>query len=151
MMTDPKEEFKSSLAERLKEAGKRNMAITSPGDTGRDEAMENLAGAFADPVGDYVDERAAAAGAGVVSSDGTVDVAARVVDDRAYSDLSVARAVEAAVAAEAVERQIADEEILNGIVPQVRADWAETDPAKKSFIENKMAAISDAEIEALED
>lgn len=60
-MTDPKEEFKTSLAERLKEAGKRNMAITSPGDTGRDEAMENLADAFADPVGDYVDERAAKA------------------------------------------------------------------------------------------
>lgn len=61
------------------------------------------------------------------------------------SDLSVQ------IAAEAVERQIADENILNSVVQQVHADWAETDPTKKSFIENKIAAISDAEIEALED
>lgn len=146
-----RENFEKSLAEKLKAAGKKNMAITAPGEAGRDEAMENLADAFADPVGDYVDERAVAANAGVVSSDGTVDVTAKVVEDRAYSDLSVARAVESAVAAEAVERQIADEDILNSIVPQVRADWDETDPAKKSFIENKIAPISNAEIEALED
>lgn len=37
------------------------------------------------------------------------------------------------------------------VVPQVNSDWAEEDPSKKSFIENKIVAISDAEIEALED
>lgn len=95
-MTDPKEEFKTSLAERLKEAGKKNMAISSPGESGRDEAMENLADAFADPVGDYVDERAVAASAGVVSSDGTVDITPVTEGERTYSDLSVKRAVGAA-------------------------------------------------------
>lgn len=150
-MADSKKEFTESLAAKLKEAGRLNMAITAPGDAGRDEAMTNLAGAFADPVGEYVDERAVAASAGVTSSDGSVDVAAKVVEDRAYSDLSVARTVAAAVDAEAVERQIADQDILNSIVPQVKSDWAETDPTKKSFIENKIAPISSAEIEALED
>lgn len=141
-----RDDFEASLAERLVEVGKKNI-----GEVSRDRAMENLAGAFADPVDAFIKSEVVVGGAGLISSDGTVDVAAKVVDDRAYTDLSVARAVEAAVAAEAVERQIADENILNSVVQQVHADWAETDPTKTSFIENKIAAISDAEIEALED
>ena len=56
-----------------------------------------------------------------------------------------------ALSAEEQARKDADAEIAASVVPQVNSDWAETDPAKKSFIENKIVSISDAEIEALED
>lgn len=149
--TDPKDDFRKSLAAELVKAGKANTAITETGDAGRKKAMERLAEAFADPVGEFIDEKAAGTAAGVKSSDGTVDISTVTEGERTYADLSVRNAVDSAVAAEAQARQEADEEISASIVPQVNADWAEDDPSQKSFIENKIAAISDAEIEALED
>ena len=151
MATDPKQEFRTRLAEELVEAGKDNVSIEETGDEGRKKAMERLAEAFADPVGDFIDEKAAGTAAGVKSSDGTVDIATVTEGDRQYADLSVRETVDSAVAAEERARREADEEIAASVVPQVNSDWAETDPAKKSFIENKIVSISDAEIEALED
>ncbi len=61
--------------------------------------------------------------------------------------------VDKAVAVEK-ERAMAAEEALEAkIVPmsQVNADWEEEDPTKKSYIEHKITAISDAEIENLEE
>lgn len=151
MATDPKQEFRTRLAEELVEAGKDNVSIEESGDEGRKKAMERLAEAFADPVGDFIDEKAAGTAAGVKSSDGTVDIATVTEGDRQYADLSVRETVDSAVAAEEQARKDADAEIAASVVPQVNSDWAETDPAKKSFIENKIVSISDAEIEALED
>lgn len=150
-MADPKEEFEKRLAAELVEAGKDNVSIEESGDEGRKKAMERLAEAFADPVGDFIDEKAAGTAAGVKSSDGTVDIATVTEGDRQYADLSVRETVDSAVAAEEQARKDADAEIAASVVPQVNSDWAETDPAKKSFIENKIVSISDAEIEALED
>lgn len=96
MATDPKQEFRTRLAEELVEAGKDNVSIEEAGDAGRKKAMERLAEAFADPVGDFIDEKAAGTAAGVKSSDGTVDIATVTEGERTYSDLSVKRAVGAA-------------------------------------------------------
>lgn len=151
MATDPKQEFRTRLAEELVEAGKDNVSIEESGDEGRKKAMERLAEAFADPVGEYVERETATASAGLRSSDGTVDITPVTEGDRQYADLSVRETVDSAVAAEEQARKDADAEIAASVVPQVNSDWAETDPAKKSFIENKIVSISDAEIEALED
>ncbi len=150
-MADPKQEFRERLAAELVEAGKDNVSIEETGDAGRKKAMERLAEAFADPVGDFIDEKSAGTAAGVTSSDGTVDIASVTVEERQYADLSVRETVDSAVAAEAQARREADEATAASIVPQVNSDWAENDPSKKSFIENKIVSISDAEIEALED
>lgn len=150
-MADPKEEFEKRLAAELVKAGQDNVSIEESGDEGRKKAMERLAEAFADPVGDFIDEKAAGTAAGVKSSDGTVSVSTVTEGDRQYADLSVRETVDSAVAAEEQARKDADAEIAASVVPQVNSDWAETDPAKKSFIENKIVSISDAEIEALED
>ena len=96
MATDPKQEFRTRLAAELVKAGKKNTEISTPGDAGRKEAMENLAEAFADPVGEYVEKETATASAGLRSSDGTVDIATVTEGERTYSDLSVKRAVGAA-------------------------------------------------------
>ncbi len=151
MATDPKEEFERKLAEELVKAGQDNVSIEESGDAGRKKAMERLAEAFTEPVGDFIDEKAAGAAAGVRSSDGTVAVSTVTEGDRRYADLSVRETVDSAVAAEEQARKDADEAIAASIVPQVNSDWAEDDPSKKSFIENKIVSISDAEIEALED
>lgn len=150
-MADPKEEFEKRLAAELVRAGQDNVSIGESGDEGRKKAMERLAEAFADPVGDFIDEKAAGTAAGVKSSDGTVDITTVTEGERRYADLSVRETVDSAVAAEERARKDADAEIAASVVPQVNSDWAETDPAKKSFIENKIVSISDAEIEALED
>lgn len=150
-MADPKEEFEKRLAEELVKAGQDNVAIEESGDAGRKKAMERLAEAFADPVGDFIDEKAAGVSAGVKSSDGSVSISTVTEGERRYADLSVRETVDSAVAAEEQARKDADAEIAASVVPQVNSDWAETDPAKKSFIENKIVSISDAEIEALED
>lgn len=146
-----KDDFRKSLAEQLVKAGRKNTEISAPGDAGRKEAMENLAEAFADPVGEYVEKETATASAGLRSSDGTVDITPVTEGERTYSDLSVRETVDSAVAGETVRATSAEENLAASIVPQVNADWAEDDPSQKSFIENKIAAISDAEIAALED
>ena len=91
-----KDDFRKSLAEELVKAGLKNMKISASGDAGRKEAMENLAEAFADPVGEYVEKETATASAGLRSSDGTVDITPVTDGERTYSDLSVKRAVGAA-------------------------------------------------------
>ena len=91
-----KDEFRKSLAEELVKAGRKNTEISSPGDAGRKEAMENLAGAFADPVGEYVEKEMAIASAGLRSSDGTVDITPGTEGEMTFSDLSVKRAIAAA-------------------------------------------------------
>lgn len=151
MAADPKEEFERRLAEELVKAGKDNMSIEEAGDEGRKKAMERLAEAFTEPVGDFIDEKAAGVSAGVKSSDGSVSISTVTEDDREYADLSVRETVDSAVAAEEQARKDADAEIAASVVPQVNSDWAEEDPSKKSFIENKIVSISNAEIEALED
>lgn len=96
MATDPKEEFEKRLAEELVKAGKDNMSIEEAGDEGRKKAMERIAEAFTEPVGDFIDEKAAGVSAGVKSSDGTVDITPVTEGERTYSDLSVKRAIGAA-------------------------------------------------------
>lgn len=91
-----KDDFRKSLAEELVKAGLKNTKISASGDEGRKEAMENLAVAFADPVGEYVEKETATASAGLRSSDGTVDITPVTDGERTYSDLSVKRAVGAA-------------------------------------------------------
>lgn len=91
-----KDDFRKSLAEELVKAGRKNTEISSPGDAGRKEAMENMAEAFADPVCEYVEKETATASAGLRSSDGTVDITPVTEGERTYSDLSVKRAVVAA-------------------------------------------------------
>lgn len=136
-------EFERSLAERLVKVGEENVSKTD-----RKSAMENLATAFTDPVAELVRTETVAASAGVMSSDGTVGITAVTEGERAYSDLSVA----GAIAAETLERQIADEDLRNMIssTAPVQSDWAEDDQASKAFIKNKIVPISNAEIEALE-
>ena len=89
-----KDDFRKSLAEELVKAGRKNTEISLPGDAGRKEAMENLAEAFADPVGEYVEM--ATASAGLRSSDGTVDITPVTEGEMTFSDLSVKRAIAAA-------------------------------------------------------
>ena len=91
-----KDEFIKSLAEELVKAGRKNTEISLPGDAGRKEAMENLAEAFADPVGEYVEKEMAIASEGLRSSDGTVDITPVTEGEMTFSDLSVKRAIAAA-------------------------------------------------------
>ena len=90
-----KDDFRKSLAEELVKAGRKNTEISLPGDAGRKEAMENLAEAFADPVGEYVEKEMAIASAGLRSSDGTVDITPVTEGEMTFSDLSVKRAIAA--------------------------------------------------------
>ena len=91
-----KDDFRKSLAEELVKAGLKNTKISASGDEGRKEAMENLAVAFADPVGEYVEKETAIASAGLRSSDGTVDITPVTEGEMTFSDLSVKRAIAAA-------------------------------------------------------
>lgn len=111
--TGSKTEFTEALTEKLIAAGIANMKIAAAGDEGRKEAMTNVAKAFEDPVADYVHSEVIAGSAGVSSADGTVTIA-RATDPETgaeTADLSVA----AAIAVEAMEREMADRDILLSI------------------------------------
>lgn len=107
------EKFQAELAENLKEAGQKNMLLTENTETARDQAMQNVAEAFTEPLKEFIDSESSLAAAGVKSTDGTVTVTEGTDSEgKHFADLSVQNEIDRATAAEQANAQAVQDNVL---------------------------------------